>query len=140
MKITLPIFSLLLILVAFQGCESTKGLSASTSYNEAPLTVEVPAGMSSADVQKAMGATFAGRQWTVTDTTGDSMTAILNHRGYQAKATMVRSGNTIRILSESKMLDSKTDEYVPAVPLGWLQNLQKDLRKRLSQAAYTDFQ
>lgn len=139
MKYILSIFVSLSVLAALVGCESTKGLSASTSYNEAPLTVAVPENMSSAEVQKVMAATFAGRQWTVTESSANSVTAILNHRGYQGKATMAFSDGVIRILNESKLLDNKSGEYLPAVPLGWLENLQKDLRKNLTQASYGSF-
>jgi len=118
------------------GCNTLRGKSAAENYNADPLSVEIPAGLTPAQVQDAMARALTGRGWTVVSTSPQEVIGELDHRGFRAKATLQVSGNQIRILSDSTYLSPKSEDYKPAVPYGWLENLQKDMRRYLAQATY----
>lgn len=130
----LTLFVASLMLLIAPACNTLRGKDAVASYNADPLTVAVPAGKPADQVQAAMVKAFEGRGWTIVSSTPDEVVGqLLDHRGFNATATLVRSGDMIRILSDATYYVQQRDEYQPAVPKGWLENLQKDLKVYLQR-------
>jgi len=114
-------------MVELTGCFATTGQDVVVKYNQTPLTVSIPSNLSSEQVKAAMVRTLIGREWQVEQQSSQEVVGTLSHRSYQAKAILKVDNGVIKILSESQH-NSK-----PAVPEAWLENLQKDLQKHLSQ-------
>ncbi|WOO42316.1 hypothetical protein [Rubellicoccus peritrichatus] len=131
--LSLPVF------VMLSGCKTMQGADSVTEYNNSPLTVPVPSGLSEQQVGDAMASVLRGREWNVIESSPNRAVGTLDHRGFRARAILERSGNTIRILSDSTSKSLRTGEYEPAVPLGWLQNLQSDLRKKFQEKDYGSY-
>lgn len=118
------------------GCNTLRGSSAVKDYNANPLTVEVPPTVEAGQAQDAMIDALQGRDWTITSASPDEVSGSLKHRDFDAKVRLVREGNVIKIYSDSQYRSQKTGEYGPAVPYGWLENIQKDLRRDLARYTY----
>jgi hypothetical protein len=111
------------------GCSAKTGQDEATKYNQTPLTVSIPSQLSPQQIEEAMVRTLVGREWHVERHSPQEVVGTLNHRSYQAKAILKVENGVIKILSES------TYNAKPAVPPeGWLENLQRDLKKHLGQA------
>lgn len=117
----------ILWVVELTGCFAKTGQEVVTKYNDTPLTVSIPSHLSSKQIEEAMIRTFVGREWQVERHSPEEVVGTLNHRSYQAKATLKVDNGVIKILNES------TYEGKPAVPENWLENLQLDLKKHLGQ-------
>jgi hypothetical protein len=111
--------------VALAGCFAKTGQEAVTTYNQTPLTVNIPANLSAKQIEEAMVRAFVGREWHVERQSPEEVVGTLNHRSYQAKATFKVESGVIKIFNES------TYKGKPAVPENWLENLQLDLKKHL---------
>ncbi len=134
-KAVLVSFFALLGLFALAGCNTTiSGQEDVAAYNADPLSMQIPPDVSGEVLERAMRSTFEGRRWTVISSSPTKVTAVLNHRGFEGKASMVREGDEVKIYSDSTMENYKDGEDVEAVPLGWLENLQKDFPRRLAMA------
>jgi len=117
----------LLWTVEFTGCSAATGQDVVAKYNQTPLTVNIPSNLSPEQIEEAMVHTLIGREWQVEQRSPQEVVGTLNHRSYQAKAILKVDNGVIKILSESSYKSK------PAVPEGWLENLQKDLHKHLGQ-------
>lgn len=118
------------------GCNTLRGKDAVTKYNSDPLTVPVPGNLSSDQVQSTMARALVGRGWTVVSSTPDEVVGELDHRGFRAKAILKREGTQIKLLTDTTYYVKNRDEWQPAVPYGWLENLQKDLNRMLPAESY----
>ena len=122
-----------LILLVAPACNSMRGAQATEDYNASPLTVAVPGNLSAQTVQELMVKAFQNRDWSVTSSSANEVTATLDHRGFNAQATLQRNGDIITLYNHSTYNNPKTGESEPAVPYGWLENIQKDLRVYLAR-------
>jgi len=113
--------------VELTGCFATTGQDAVMKYNQTPLTVSIPSQLTSKQIEEAMVRTLVGREWHVESQSPQEVVGTLNHSSYQARATLKVENGVIKILNES------TYKGKPAVPEGWLENLQLDLKKHLGQ-------
>jgi hypothetical protein len=104
-------------------------------YNESPLTVPVPPGLSAEDVEQVIVSTLERRNWTVTEHSPQQVVATLVHRGFDAKVILKVDGNLVKILNDSRYKSPTTGQLEPAIPKGWLKNLEKDLKTFLSTKA-----
>jgi hypothetical protein len=120
---------LLLAVVLLPACQTAK------SYDQHPLTVAIPAGVTPEAVREAMIQTFEARKWTVVEASPQRTVGILKHRGYDANAVLEVEGDRIKILSDTKYINANTGKRTQVVPMGWLENLQKELEIRLSGRA-----
>lgn len=123
-------FAATLLLLA--GCATTVN-----DYNSAPLTVGIPVGVNQDAVLKAMHETFTGRDWKVNAQTRNSVTGTLKHKNYTTTVTMESNGRTVLIyVKDSQKITTKDDvpTTVPEVPVGYVDNLRKDLANRLEKA------
>ena len=127
-----PLLLTLLFAFSIGGCAtSSVGADAVAEYNKSPLTVAIPSKASADVVEQSMVQVLQGRQWSVQSRSKEKVVGRLVHRGYDAITTLVSDGSVIRILSEGTRKNVHTGEPEPAVPLGWLRNIQKDLNAAL---------
>ncbi len=131
--IQLPIIAPLLIVLAIgSGCRTfPTGSEAVAQYNANPLVVAIPDGVSSTTVDQLSAVTLRNRGWSVTEQKPGSVTGHLNHRGVNATATLKQERGTVRILVDATRYNPVDSTTEPAIPLNWLQNLRKDLDRRL---------
>ena len=122
-------------LLLVSACSTISGSEDVAAYNANPLSMPIPADVSGDTLETAMTTTFEGRGWTVTSSSPTEVVGQLNHRGFEAQATMKREGNVVKIYSNSTQANPKTGAEEAAVPLGWLENLQKDFPRRLAAAS-----
>lgn len=125
--------SLLIFLVALSinGCASKIGSYAVASYNDDPLSVKIPSNVSAEFVEVSMVRALKGRGWAVQSQTKEKVVGKLVHRGWNATVTLLSDGSDVRIMSDATQTTISTGEVNPAVPLGWLKNLRKDLSVQL---------
>jgi hypothetical protein len=129
-EIDARVFSgLLLSVVVIAGCQTAK------SYEQNPLTVAIPPGVTSQAVSEAMIQAFEARRWTVVEASPQRTVGTMIRRGYEAKAVLESDGHRIKILSDARIIDARTGKWKPTVPMGWLENLQNELEIRLSGRA-----
>ncbi len=133
--ISLASMVVLLLAVNLVGCSTRVGSTAAEKYNQNPLTVAIPAGLSGEQIESVMKETLTGRGWQVEKASPQQADGTLNHRSFNAKVSLVASDGLIRILTDSRYVGENADGAQPGVPMGWLDNLQKDLTKRLAAAA-----
>ena len=125
----------LLLLTSLTGCSTVVGSSAVERYNQNPLTVPIPAGLSGEQIESAMKQTLVSRGWTLGATSPQQTDGTLKHRSFNANVSLVVNDGIIRILSDAQYVPEDGDSQ-PGVPKGWLVNLQKDLTKRLAAASH----
>lgn len=106
------------------------------------LQINIPSERTKAQVQSAIERAFNGRRWIITKKTDAMVIGELNHRGYEAKLTVVYSPTEIKFYDDSYKLrkNKKTNTYsndpgykkVKSAPEGWLRNLEKDIKRFLN--------
>jgi hypothetical protein len=79
--------------------------------------------------------TLEGRKWTVVARSPEQVVATLVHRDFDAKVVLKVEGAAVKILSESTYKSPETGKSEPAIPKGWLKNLEKDLKVFLARRA-----
>jgi hypothetical protein len=120
---------LLLAVVFLPACQTAK------SYDQHPLTVAIPSGVTPEAVGEAMIQTFEARKWTIVEASPRRTVGTLKHRGYEANAVLETDGDQIKILSDAQYVNPGTGKRTRVVPRGWLVNLQKELEVRLGGKA-----
>ncbi len=124
--------SIFLLALSINGCASRIGSDAVTAYNDHPLSVTIPSNTSAEFVEMSMVRVLKGRDWVVQSQTKEKVVGELVHRGWNATVTLLSDGSVVRIMSDATQTNISTGEVNPAVPLGWLKNLQNDLSAQLS--------
>lgn len=127
------IIPLVFLLVAGSGCRTfPSGAEAVASYNAHPLEVSIPPGVSAATVDQLAAVTLRNRGWAVTDQRSGAVTGHINHRGVDATVTLQQENNSVRIVLVDATRYNRADGTShPTVPHNWLENLRKDLDRRL---------
>ncbi len=120
---------LLLAVVFLPACQTAK------SYDEHPLTVAIPTGVTPQAVGEATSEAFVARKWTIVEASPQRTVGTLKHKGYEAKVVLETDGDQIRILCDARDVNPQTGKGTRVVPMGWLKNLQKELEIRLSGKA-----
>lgn len=122
-------------LLVLAGCGGTRvGVSSVERYNQEPYMVNIPVTLTPKEVQEVMVTTLQGRQWAVVEQSPQAVVGKLDHRSFQAKVTLKAESGMVKILSDS-YYKSEDGQREPGVPLGWLKNLQADLRTRFTRKA-----
>jgi hypothetical protein len=121
-----------LLVLSINGCASTIGSDAVASYNDDPLSVTIPSNASAEFVEMSMVRVLKGRDWVVQSQTKEKVVGKHARRDWNATVTLLSDGSVVRIMSDATQTNIGTGEVNPAVPLGWLKNLQKDLSVQLS--------
>jgi hypothetical protein len=98
-------------------------------------SVAVPEGLSAQQVQNAIIASLAGRQWTIQSKTDERVVGYLKHRSNEATLTMVYDTTKIELYCVGWAINKKTGERKkPEQPEGWLKFIRGDLAKNLGRA------
>ena len=108
--------------------QTVMGVEAVRKYNANPLTVAIPSTLASQEVQEVMTRSLNSRRWTVVQQSPQEVVGTLDHRGFKAKVLLKVEGGLVQILNESQYLSPETGALEPAIPKGWLRNLEKDLK------------
>jgi hypothetical protein len=127
-----PSLLIFLLALSISGCASRVGSDAVAAYNDHPLSVTIPSDASAEFVEKSMVRALERRKWTIQSHTKEKVVGELAHRSWYAKVSLLSDGSVIRIMSNARQTNVSTGKVSPAVPLGWLKNIQKDLRAELS--------
>ena len=127
-----PSLLIFLLALSISGCASKIGSYAVASYNDDPLSVKIPSNVSAEFVEMSMVRVLKGRDWVVQSQTKEKVVGKLVHRGWNATVTLLSDGSVVRIMSDATQTNISTGEVNPAVPLGWLRNIQKDLDAALA--------
>jgi hypothetical protein len=126
--------TLLLVVTALVGCNTRVGPNAAAKYDQNPLTVTIPSGLSEEQVEAVMKQTLTARGWQARQISPQQVDGILNHRSFKGKVSLVAGDGIIRILNDYQYISRDTGDTQPGVPQGWLDNLHKDLIRRLDTA------
>jgi len=122
-----PSLLIFLLALSISGCASRVGSDAVAAYNDHPLRVTIPTYASAEFVENSMVRVLERRKWTIQSHTEEKVVGKLVHREYDATVTLLSDGSVIRIMSDATQKNPATGDVNPAVPLGWLKNIQKDL-------------
>jgi hypothetical protein len=129
-RVTFTILLVSLFALSLSACSGTHiGVKAAENYNSQPLKVYIPSEVDQASAMRAAEAALVGRSWEVVDRGDGQTTGHLKHQRFDATVNIrIESGNLV-LYSDSTYTDPQTNEVTPAVPYGWLQNLQKDIQR-----------
>ena len=127
-----PSLLIFLLALSISGCASRVGSDAVAAYNDHPLSVTIPPYASAEFVEKSMVRALLGRNWAIQSHTKEKVVGKLVHRNWDATVSLLSDGSVIRIMSNATQTNISTGAVSPAVPLGWLENIQKDLGVQLS--------
>jgi hypothetical protein len=112
--------------------QTVMGAEAVRKYNANPLTVAIPPTLAPQEVKEVMTLTLNSRKWTVAQQSPQEVVGTLDHRGFKAKVILKVDGSLVKILNESQYTSPETGALEPAIPRGWLRNLEKDLNARFA--------
>jgi hypothetical protein len=115
--------------------QTVMGADEAAKYNAQPLSVPVPPSLTEAEIESAMVSTLEGRKWTVTERSPQQVVGKLVHRGFDAKVILKVEGPLVKILNDSRYKSPQTGQLEPAIPKGWLKNIERDLQVSLSKKA-----
>ncbi|BET66197.1 hypothetical protein ASA1KI_11150 [Opitutales bacterium ASA1] len=134
---TLSFFSRLLVVVSLGFLASSAPACAQYEEEEADYgeffeRVPVPEGISKEELRDMVAVVLATRGWTIQQKTDRRVVGYLKHRGNEATATMLFTGDTVDIYCEGWAINKSGQRTKPEQPRGWLGNLRKDLTRRFS--------
>ena len=130
-----PAILMLFLVVALSGCAGKTGSGALAKYNDNPLMVVIPPGLSPDVVEQVLAKVLVDRKWNVQSHSKDAVVATLKHRKYDATVTLQSDGSVITLLVDATLTRTSgpnAGQAVPAVPIGWLENLQQDIRRNFA--------
>lgn len=100
-------------------------------------SLPIPADLNEEDVRDVVAYSLAARTWTVKEKKGNRVVGHLVHRGYDATITFVIEGENLQIYCDGYAVDKHGNRKKPKLPEGWIENLKKDIPKRLAMTAAT---
>lgn len=98
-------------------------------YNQNPFTVAIPQEVDNSGAIKAAESALVARRWAVIDKSDEHITGKLRHRRFDATVNIKVEDRYLVLYSDSLYQDPESNQMTPAVPYGWLKNLQEDIRK-----------
>ncbi len=122
-----PSLLFFLLALSISGCAAKIGSDAVAAYNDNPLSVTIPSNASAEFVKESMVRVLVGRNWAIQSQTEEKVVGKLVHRNWDATVSLLSDGSVIRIMSNATQKNISTGAVSPAVPLGWLKNIQQDL-------------
>ncbi len=130
LRVAFAILFLGLFALSQSACSGTRvGVKEAQSYNQQPLRVHIPEGVTDAAAIRAAESGLSGRGWAVVDKSDDQITGELNHQRFDATVNIKIENESLVLYSDATYTNPQTNEVEPAVPYGWLENLQKDIQK-----------
>jgi hypothetical protein len=98
-------------------------------------TIALPANVDVKAVREAVVMSLMGRAWSVKEQDDSHAVGYLKHRGNEAEVTFTFDAKTIEISCWGYEIRKDGTRVKPELPAGWLNNLSKDIRKRLHLGA-----
>jgi len=136
-RLTFTVLILGFLALSLSACSGTRvGTKATEAYSAQPLRVVIPDGVDNAGAIKAAESALIARGWAVIDQSDEHITGKLQHRRFDATVNIKVESKSLVLYSDSTYLDPQTNELTPAVPYGWLQNLQTDIKKFIAYESY----
>ena len=137
LRLTFAILLLSLLALSQSACSGTRvGVKSAEAYNARPLKVYIPLAVDDPAAIKAAESGLIGRGWAVIDKSDEHITGKLHQRRFEATVDIKIEDQNLVIYSDSTYLDPQTNELTPAVPYGWLKNLQQDIQKFVAYENY----
>ncbi len=106
------------------------------SYNQNPLTVAIPSAVDNASAISAAESALVLRRWAVIDKSDEHISGKLRHRRFDATVNIRVEERHLVLYTDSLYQDRETNQMTPAVPYGWLKNLQEDIQKFIHYETY----
>lgn len=100
-------------------------------------TIPVPADLDADEVRDVVVLSVATRGWTVQTKTDERVVGYLKHRGNEATITYLLGPDLIRVHCVGYAINKSGERRKPELPQSWINNLQRDITKRLNVAAAT---
>ena len=100
-------------------------------------TLIVPDGLSSDEIKEAIALSFAGRGWTIKDKTSKEVVGHINQRGNEAFLYVAYTKKEINLRCEGWEVSKTGERKKPEIPKGWVDNIKKDITKRMNMKAAT---
>jgi hypothetical protein len=98
-------------------------------------SIVTPEMLSPDDVEEVVALSLVRRGWEVVRKGESSVTGYINHRGREATATFAVGSGIIEIYCNGYVVRKDGTRVKPDVPVGWLVNLEKDIKARLAEKA-----
>jgi hypothetical protein len=126
-----------LLALSLAACSGTRvGTVSYEKYNANPLTVAIPGEVTNERAIKVAESVLIGREWVVVEKSDDAITGKLRHRRFDATVNIRIENRNLVLYSDSTYLEPQTNATRPAVPYGWLENLQEDIQKFIAYENY----
>lgn len=104
------------------------------AWGDLYATVQIPSGLSNTEVQKAIVAAVASRGWILTARKEHLVAAHLKHGEHEAQVTLPFDVSQAAIYCVGWKINERTGvRERPALPKGWLKNMQEDLAKNFNR-------
>jgi hypothetical protein len=100
-------------------------------------TLIVPDGLSTDEIKEAIALSFAGRGWTIKERTNSKVVGHINQRGNEAFLYVAYNKKEITLRCEGWEVSKTGERRKPEIPKGWVDNIKKDVTKRLNMKAAT---
>jgi hypothetical protein len=100
-------------------------------------TLIVPDGLSTDEIKEAIALSFAGRGWTVKERTSSKVVGHINQRGNEAFLYVAYTKKEINLRCEGWEVSKTGERKKPEIPKGWVDNIKKDITKRMNMKAAT---
>lgn len=99
--------------------------------------VEVPSIVTTDEARDVVAYSLVARSWAVKGKSDERVVGYLNHRGHEATITFVLKSGRIEIFCDGYAVSASGQRKKPEMPEGWINNLKKDVNKRLQLKAAT---
>jgi hypothetical protein len=100
-------------------------------------TLIVPDGLSTDEIKEAIAVSFAGRGWTIKERTNSKVVGHINQRGNEAFLYVAFNKKEITLRCEGWEVSKTGERKKPEIPKGWVDNIKKDVTKRMNLKAAT---
>jgi hypothetical protein len=100
-------------------------------------TLVVPDGLGTDEIKEAIALSFAGRGWTIKERTNSKVVGHINQRGNEAFLYVTFSKKEITLRCEGWEVSKTGERKKPEIPKGWVDNIKKDITKRMNMKAAT---
>lgn len=100
-------------------------------------TLIVPDGLNTDEIKEAIALSFAGRGWTVKEKTNSKVVGHINQRGNEAFLYVSFNKKEVTLRCEGWEVSKTGERKKPEIPKGWVDNIKKDVTKRMNMKAAT---
>ncbi len=138
MKICVLSLRGLFALCVFAAAFATGTARADDIVGDYVLSIERSHNLADADVEQVVAYSLAARQWTVRDRADSRVIGHIAHRGRDATVTFVIEPEKIAMYCDGWTVKKDGTRKKKDQPMGWLENLEKDIKKRMALKAVSE--